>query len=448
MNADRLTPLDATFLELEQADPSAHMHIGAAMVFEGPAPPVEDVAAHLEQRLGVLPRYRRRLSEIRTHGLRWPEWAETPGFDVRHHIARAALPSPGDREQLHAWLGEYWSHRLDRTRPLWDAVVLEGLAEGRWALVTKTHHCMVDGVGSVDVGYLLLDPEPDAPGWKAPEPVETDPGDHHRRRALAHLLDPRRAREYFERSKAVAEVLVRDELAAAPQTSINRRIGEHRRIGVVELGLAEVRALKNALGGTVNDVVLAVVAGGLRRLLLERGEAPPPNGLRAMVPVNVRADAEHFQLGNRISSLFVHLPVAEADPLSRYEQTLEEAEGLKAGHQATGSSTLVELAGLAPPAFHAVLARSLFATRLFNLTVTNVPGPTERYYAFGQPMTAVMGLVPIAAEHALGIAIVSYAGTMTFTVNADRDSVPDLEVFTAGMETTFGELRRLAAAAV
>ena len=447
MATNRLTPLDATFLELEQCDPSAHMHIGAAMVFEGDPPSLEEVARHLEQRLGVLPLYRRRLSELATHGLEWPEWVETPGFDVRHHLRRAALPAPGREAELHEWLADYWSHRLDRSRPLWDAALLEGLAGGRWALVTKTHHCMVDGVGSVDVGHLLLDPEPDGSSWTAPDEEPLPTADHHRMRSLARVLDPRRTREYFERSKAMAELLVRDELSAAPRTSLNRRIGERRRIGVARFELDAIRALKRELGGTVNDVALAIVTGGLRRLLLERGEAPPAQGLRAMVPVNRRGGDDHFQLGNKITSLFVHLPVAEPDPAERYARTMGEAEGLKAGNQAIGGSTLVEIAGLAPPVFHAVLARSLFATRLFNVTVTNVPGPRQCLYAFRQPMVDVVGLVPIAAEHALGVCIVSYDGRMTFTVNADYDSVPDLDVLTAGMETTFAELNERAALA-
>ena len=431
-----LNALDAAFLELEEADPTAHMHIGTAMIFTGEPPDLDTVARHLDERLGALPLYRCRLSQRRTHGLSWPEWVEAPAFDIHHHLARAALPAPGAERELLAWLGDYWSHRLDRTRPLWEAVLLEGLADDRWAIVTKTHHCMIDGVASADAAQLLLDAEPEAPAWHAPptEAVAQD-GDRHRVRdaaaALVHLV---------AHSRSLAELVVRDELVGAPHTSLNRAIGERRRIGVFRAELEELRRVKGELGGTINDVVLTVVAGGLRRLLLERGEAPPPAGLRAMVPVSTRPQDHALAAGNRVTSLFVNLPVAEPDPLERHALTLAAAESLKQGGQAGAGSALVEAGGLLPPVLHATLARSLFATRLFNFTVTNVPGPRDRLYALGRPMTEVLGLVPLAAEHAIGIAVVSYAGAVTFTVNADYESVPDLDVLVRGLQLSLGEL--------
>jgi WS/DGAT/MGAT family acyltransferase len=459
---EHLSPLDATFLELEQADATAHMHIGAALVFdslpESGVPSLDRVAAHLDQRLDGLPRYRERLSETHTGGLTWPSWEPDAEFDIRHHVHRAALPAPGGDDELLEWLGDYWSHRLDRMRPLWDAVVVEGLSEGRWALCTKTHHCLVDGVGSLDAGYVLLDssPEPHDPGsWLPPAvpPADRDGGISRRVLATARAgaglaLHPDRVREVVRRLRALAELLVRDELIAAPASSLNRPIGSERRFEVVRVPLARLKEIKSALGGTVNDVALAAVSGGLRRLLIERGEEPPRQGLRAMVPVNIRQAGEKLALGNRITSLFVHLPVAVGDPFARYRATLEEAESLKHGTQALGGETLLEITASAPPMVHAVLARSLFASRLFNVTVTNVPGPQLPLYAFGARLREVFPLVPIAAEHALGIAIVSYDGNVVFGINADRDTLPDVEVLAEGIEDSLDTMLALAGTAV
>jgi WS/DGAT/MGAT family acyltransferase len=243
----------------------------------------------------------------------------------------------------------------------------------------------------------------------------------------------------------MVEVLVKDELIAAPPSSLNEPIGAHRDLAVLTVPLADLKEIKQSLGGSVNDVVLAATAGGLRALLRSRGEELPRQGLRAMVPVNIRTATEHLALGNRITSLFVHLPVAEADPLDRYRRQVEEAEGLKTGSQATGSLAIVSLAGHAPPILHSFLARSLFATRLFNVTVTNVPGPQFPMYAFGARLEAVWPLVPLAANHGVGLAVFSYDGDLFFCLNADRDSVPDLDVLATGIRRSIEELKRLAA---
>ena len=244
--------------------------------------------------------------------------------------------------------------------------------------------------------------------------------------------------------RALAEVIIRDEIQAAPASSLNVPIGAARSLAVIEVELDEVKAIKSTLGGTVNDVVLAASTGGLRRLFAGRGEKPASE-LRAMVPVNIRDGAEHLELGNKISSLFVHLPVGESDPLRRYERQLEEAERLKAGTQARGSREMIDLAAHAPPVLHTGLARALFATRLFNLTITNVPGPQVPLFAFGSRMVAVWPLVPRAAEHALGVAVLSYDGKVFFCVNAATDSVPDLPLFAEGIADSLAELSKLCA---
>ncbi|HZO59930.1 MAG TPA: wax ester/triacylglycerol synthase family O-acyltransferase [Solirubrobacterales bacterium] len=469
---DHLTPLDATFLELEQNDESAHMHIGGALVFDprpgGSIPTVGEVCRHLDSRLGQLPRYRRRLSETRTGGLRWPTWEDDERFHLASHVRHATLPGPGSDEELCEWLGDYWSHRLDRHRPLWEVVLLDGLADGRWALVTKTHHAMVDGVGSVDVGYLMLDDAPDAPARPRSGPPPAEPEDEHRssRSQLAGLLrwmpehalraarsgagvalHPRKALEMAERSRAMVEEILRDEVRRAPASSLNCDMGATRTFAVVRVPLADMKHVKAALGGTVNDVALAAVTGGLRRMLQARGEALPPNGLRAMVPMNVRDASEKLALGNKVSSLFVHLPVAGATAADRYRAVKAEAEHQKSGTQAMGTSAIISLAGLAPPALHAGIARTLYATRLFNVTVTNVPGPQMTLYALGARLREILPLVPLAAEHAVGVAIFSYDGGVVFGINAATDAVPDLDVLRDGLAAEIQALRDLAAAA-
>ena len=463
--SEHVSPLDATFLELEEADDSAHMHIGAVLVFEPPEgqgpPGLEALRTHLSERFGPMPRYRQRLTQPRTGGLTWPSWEEDPNFDISLHVHRAALPSPGGEGELMEWVADYWSHRLDRRRPLWDAVLLEGLDRGRWALVTKTHHCMVDGVGSVDVGHMLLDTSPDASG---PRPDLTPPAtheseeDHSLLGRVAHAgvgaakagagvaLHPDRLRAMIGKSRALVEVVVRDELRAAPRTSINVPIGTDRDFAVVRVELEELKHIKHELGGTVNDVALAAVTGGVRRLMLSRGEEPE-HGLRAMVPVNIRAAGEHLALGNRITSLFVELPVDADAPLTRYARALDHAERLKAGTAAVGGETLLDVTGHAPPVVHSLLARSLFASRLFNITITNVPGVQATLYALGSRMVEVLGLVPLAAEHAVGVAVLSYDGHVTFNLIADRGTVPDLAVLRDGIEDSLDELRVLAGVA-
>ncbi|MGA2321646.1 MAG: wax ester/triacylglycerol synthase family O-acyltransferase [Solirubrobacteraceae bacterium] len=482
--SERLTALDATFLELEEADGSAHMHTGVIMVFDsrldGGSPSREEVCRYLASRLGQLPRYGQRLSEPHTGGMSWPEWEDDPAFAIGRHVARAALPVPGGDEELAEWASGFFSQRLDRRRPLWEMVLVEGLANGRWAIATKTHHCMVDGVGSVDVGHLLLDTTPDAAlvapaslssasggsGAGAPSYLgagrATSPAYPATAGSLARLVHvwtglvpvdtiSRAAqmgahgvlhpREALRSARSALTVIVREELHAAPPTSLNRPIGTLRRFEVVRVPLADLKEIKNSLGGTINDVVLTVTASGLRVLLQSRGEALPAGGLRAMVPINVRAAGEHLALGNRVSSLYVELPVAQSDPVRRYHETVARSESLKSeGQQAAGTTAVIELAGLAPPVLHATMAQAIYATRLFNVTITNVPGPQQTLYALGAPMREVYPLVPLAAEHAVGVAAASYDGTVFFGVVADRDTVPDLEVLLSGVGASVQEL--------
>ncbi len=459
---DHLTPLDSAFLELEEGDPASHMHVGWAMVFDplpgGGAPGVDQVRAQLDTRLSVLPRFRRRLSEQQTGGLSWPSWVEDESFDVATHVRHAALPAPGGDEELLDWLGDFYSHRLDRAHPLWEMTLLDGLAEGRWAIAAKVHHCLIDGMSGASVTTLILDAEPE------PEPgsmgllgaFEAPPDNEHggrwplsavtdaARAGVDLALHPRKLGAMLSRSRGLAELLVRDELRGAPQASINVEIGAGRRMAKVAAPLEDFKEIKQSLGGTINDVVLAASAGGLRRLLESRGEEPHPRGMRAMVPVSVRQDSEKVALGNRVSSLFVDLPVGEPDPVGRYRRTLEAAEQLKHSSQAAGSETLIELAGYAPPVVHAAVAQLSFTPRLFNITITNVPGPQVTLYALGAQLRRIIPLVPIFAFHAVGIAVASYDGEIVFGLSGDRGSVPDLDVLAEGIEDSIAELLEVA----
>lgn len=461
---EHLTPLDTAFLELEEGDESAHMHIGWALVFDplpatGGPPELGRVRELLGERLQLLPRFRARLSSPRTGRLAWPRWVADPDFEIADHVRRATLPGPGGDAELLEWLGDFYSHRLDRARPLWEMTLLEGLAGGRWALASKVHHSLVDGMSGASVCTVILDAEPQPGPFPPPPAGAAADGEGSAvvgrsplgslaagaRAGLGAVRHPRRLGPLLARSRGVAEVLA-DELVSAPRTSLNRRIGARRRLQTVSVQLDEVKAVKRVLGGTVNDVVLAAVAGGLRRLFAHRGEVLDSHPLRAMVPVSTRRAGEELALGNRVSSLFVELPLAEPDPLLRYRKTVAAAADLKECGQAEGAETLVELAGAVPPLLHGAVARLSFTPRLFNLTVTNVPGPQQTFYALGAPLRRVVPLVPIFAGHAVAVAAVSYDGEVSFGLNADRAAMPDLDVLRDGIAASLSELRRVAAA--
>jgi diacylglycerol O-acyltransferase / wax synthase len=449
MACDRLTPLDATFLELEEADEAAHMHIGVVMVFEGGPglpPTLAALRRHLDERIDALPRYRCGLSETHTGGLRWPAWDPDPTFDIAEHVGHAQLPAPGGQKELLEWAAGYWSERLDRRRPLWDAQLVTGLEDGRWALGTKTHHALVDGVGALDVAHILLDTSRKPTGRL---PMQAEPSTSAGRGelltgairgSLYAARHPGRLRDAFLQSKAMAELIVRDEVLPAPRCSLNAPISPVRSYRGLRAELSRLKQIKRELGGTVNDVVLAAVTGGLRSLLIERGDEVGAPGLRAMVPVNTRTAVQHFGLGNRISSLFVHLPVMEPNPLRRYQLIAGETAQLKSGDMAGGAAELVAISGLAPPILHSVLARSLFATRLFNITVTNVPGPQIPLFAFGARLEEAWPLVPLAADHPLGIAVMSYDGQVFFGVCADDSFGEELDLVSTGIASALMEL--------
>jgi WS/DGAT/MGAT family acyltransferase len=431
------------------------------MVFDampgGGTPELDRVRGHVDERLRLLPRYRKVLSSPRVGGVSWATWEPAPHFDIAMQVRHATLPDPGGDAELREWFGDFLSHRLDRRRPLWETVLVDGLAGGRWALATKTHHCLVDGMGSIDVGRVLLDAEPSPPRhaarghWSIAEP-QADHGGLARlypellvRGAKAGadaLLHPR---DTLARAAAIADLVVHEELSAAPECSLNGPLSASRGYHAVRFSLDEIKAIERALGGTVNDVVLAISAGGLRRLLLARGETPPEAGLRAQIPVNVRTAEHEHALGNVLTSLFVELPVAEANPRLRYRRVVDRAEALKTSSQPLGGKALIDVAGLAPPLLGEWLGRAMFGgQRVFNLTITNVRASETPLFAFGAPLREVLPYVPLFSEHSVGIAVASYAGGLVFGLGGDRTRTPDLDALAEGIEASFAELHRAA----
>lgn len=439
------------------------MHIGWAMTFDPPpdggTPSLQVLRDQTAERLELLPRFLQRLSSPRVGGLSLPTWEPDPHFEIAAHMRHATLPAPGGEAELLDWLGDFYSHRLDRARPLWETTLVDGLEGGRWALATKAHHCLVDGISGASAAAALLDAEPEPPagsqGLAGMVAAAGGGGDEHEPGVLSRLygavgggadvaLHPRKLGAALSRSRSMAEMVVREELIGARQTSLNGPIGGTRRLAAVHAPLEDLKAIKRGLGGTVNDAVLAATAGGLRRLFEDRGESAEVETVRAMVPVSIRQAGEQLSLGNRVSSLFVDLSVSEPDPLRRYRDTVAAAEKLKRSDQATGTETLIEVAGVAPPLIHSVVARLAFTPRLFNLTITNVPGPPTTLYSLGAPMRRVVPLVPIFSGHAVGVAAVSYDGEVSFGLNADRATVPDLEVLRSGVEDSIDELLSIA----
>jgi len=460
--AERLSALDTMFLDLEEADDGATMHFGAILVFDRPrgstVPDIDRVRRHVELRLHELPHYRMQLSRQRASRVSWTTWESPQRFDVAAHVAHVTLPGPGGDAELQEWFGDFLSHRVDRRRPLWEMALVDGLAGGRWALATKIHHCLVDGMGSVDLGQILLDPEPTSP--RHPRPTgHWDIAPHSAEHTTLKRLYPeslirgakagagalRHPADTLASGAAIGDLVVHEELIAAPECSLNRPLSATRGYRAVSFALDDIKAIERALGGTVNDVVLGISAGALRHLLLERGETPPEAGLRAQIPVDIRTADHARAVGNVLTSLFVELPVAEADPLARYRRVAERAESLKKSPQPIGGKALIDLAGLAPPLLGQLLGRAMFGgDRVFNLTITNVRASATPLYAFGGRLREILPYVPLFSQHSVGIAVVSYAGRLVFGLGADRTTTPDLGVLAEGVEASFEELRQVA----
>ena len=438
------------------------MHVASVMVFEGDPPPYEDLLEAIEARLHLVPRYRQRLAEV-PFGQGRPVWVDDPHYNLRYHVRVTALPPPGSEEQLRVLAGRVFSQRLDRDKPLWELWLAEGLEGDRFAILAKTHHALVDGVSGVDIATVLFDasPEPLAPVEPAqrwlPRPMPSRSqllGRALVERTIAPVEVGRSLRALFRGPRQVA-LGARDTLVGlgalawtglrpAPPSAYNCEIGPHRRFSWVRTSLDEVKAIKNALGGTVNDVVLATVAGGLGRHLRRRRVDVDGLELRAMVPISVRAETERGALGNRVAAMWAPLPVWCEDPLARLEIVSESMRGLKSGGQAVGAQVLTELSGFAPPTIMAQATRLQSRQRFFNLVVTNVPGPQFPLYLMGKELLEIFPMVPLIKRQALGIAIMSYNGRLNFGLVGDYDEMQDLDDLCGDLADSLGELAEAA----
>ena len=452
-NADRLTGLDASFLHMERD--SAHMHVGSCLVFEGTPPTHEELIEHVERRLHLVPRYRQRLAFVPLQQGR-PVWVDDPHFNPEYHIRHSALPRPGTETELKRLAGRLFSQELDRSKPLWEIWLVQGFTDERWAMICKTHHALVDGISGVDITTVLFDTTPEPPLMAEPDPWVPRPLPSAAQLLADALLERATvpgelARGVRALTRAPRQVLgkARDNLGAvgalalagtAPETPLNVKIGPHRRFTWVDGDLAHFKAIKTAMSGTVNDVVLTSVALALGRFLRNRGHDTEGLELKAMVPVSVRADAERGALGNKVATMWAPLPVGIEDPVECFGVVHDAMADLKSSGQAVGAQVLTELTGFAPPTIMSQAARLQTRQRFFNLVVTNVPGPQFPLYALGRRLRAMYPQVPLAQKQGVGIAIMSYDGALNFGLLGDYDAMPDLEQLAGDLAGAIDEL--------
>jgi diacylglycerol O-acyltransferase len=458
---ERMSTLDAGFFFVEHEN--VPMHIGSLAVFEGPAPAYQELADLFAAKLPQVPRYRQ---VVRTMPLQLftPAWADDEHFEISYHVRHAAVPAPGGPEQLRNLAARIFAQRLDRARPLWEEWLLEGLADGRWAIISKVHHAMVDGIGGTDLMTLVFDQTPDAV-HPAPLPWEPQPPP-----SLAGIVADgvRDAVTWPIRLVATAPDVVRflraprrllgfgrglagsaRRLSAPSAGFLNGPIGPHRRWAWASVSLAGVKQVRRGLGGTVNDVLLAAISGAFRDLLKERGELPDGLVVRTLVPVSVRGRDERGMVTNRVSAVLANLPAGEPDPLRRLALVREQMDSIKHSYQAVSAEILTGMLGFAAPMWLALGSRAAFHAPqpLVQTVTTNVPGPRVPLYILGRRMEAAYPYVPIGSNLRISVAIFSYLDTISFGVTADYSSVPDIHLLIDGIGRSLAELGVLSAAA-
>ncbi|SFT97646.1 acyltransferase, WS/DGAT/MGAT [Actinopolyspora lacussalsi subsp. righensis] len=466
--SDRLSALDASFLYLE--DHTTPMHVGGVAVFRRPSSgfDYDSMVSFIERKLALVPRYRQKVVQIPGRLAR-PVWVDDQNFDISYHVRRSALPKPGNDEQLHDLTQRLMSRKLDTTRPLWEVYLVEGLSEDRTAVITKTHQAMIDGIGAIDIGQLILQSTPadSSAGHAGPWLPRPEPGAVQLAvNAVTEAV--RRPGEVVENirattvdatatlrklSGAVAGLYSALRTAAVPPpgTPLNGTTSSQRRFAVARARLDDLRNVRRQHGGTINDVVLAVLTGAFRNWLLSRGEAVTTRStVRAMVPVSVRADGPaavaRAEVGDlpfdEVSSYLVDLPVGEPSPSIRLHQVSHAMRAHAESGQSVGADALVRLSGFAPPTLHALGARvaSGLSNRLFNVLVTNVPGPQVPLYAAGAPMSEIFPVVPLVKNQSLAVGITSYNGGLFIGLNADRAAMPDVDVLAAMIEESVEEM--------
>ena len=462
MGDDRLSGLDASFLHLEQD--GAHMHVASTSIFEGPKPDYDEFREHVGSRLHLVPRFRQKLRFVPL-GLGRPMWEDDPHLNLEYHVRQTALPPPGSEEQLRVLAARVFSQALDRTKPLWEMWLVDGLEGDRFAIIGKSHHALVDGISGVDITTVLFDTEREpvgAPGSPQDWIPRPEPSDAQvvAEAVLDRLTNPREIASSVSRVvRAPREIAgrVREGLAAvgefagaglgAPPSPFNVDIGGHRRFAWVRADLGQLKQIKNRLGGTVNDVMLAAVAGALGRYLRAQGQSTAGLELRAMVPISVRTEGERGALGNRVSAMMARLPVGVEDPVERLRIVNDTMGDLKSSRQAVGATLLTELTAFAPPTIMAQAGRLQSRQRFFNLVVTNVPGPQFPLYLLGRELSAIFPMVPLAKRQAVCVGIMSYNGQINFGLIGDYDAMPNLDRLGGDLKNAIAELAAAAEAA-
>ncbi len=459
--ADRLTALDLEFLEME--DDGSRLHVGALCCFDGPAPSIDDVRLQIDSRLSSIPRYRQVVRWV-PFELGRPVWVDDVDFDLGAHIHRIDGPRLGDDAELAALMGRLMSQPLDRARPLWQAWLLTGLSDGRWALVFKVHHCMTDGIAGMGVLAAILDADPMA---SSAEPPTWTPASPPSRRSLmadalleriadtrSHVLGVRTSLanpgQALRSAGAVAIGLGRlaGALGHRSRMPIGRRVGPNRVWAWATVDLNDIRAVRHEIGGTVNDVVMAAVAGGYRTLLLERGEDPAKCSVRAAIPVSTRRG--DTDLANQVSVMLMDLPVQVADPVERLERAERDLARLKHSHEVEATNAAFSIASLSPAWVLEAATRLFLAAEhavpqsVIDTVVTNVPGPQFPLYCLGRRMQWLAPYVPISYGVPIVTAVVSYNGRLTFGITGDRNTTPDIEVIAARTAAGISDLRRIA----
>lgn len=462
VNYERLTALDSAFLAFET--PTTYMHVALVTVFEPGSLVAEDgfdidrVRRYFDSRLHLVPRYRQKLRMVPVTGDH--VWIDDAQFDLEYHVRHASLPRPGGMKQLQRRCAEILERPLDRERPLWESWFIEGLAGGRFAMITKVHHCMVDGVAGVDILAALLGLEAAAEvGTMQPWTPRPVPGDRElfgdevtrRVRASGRLLrrlgslasDPTVAGSDVPKRVGALFQLLRAGTSIPPSAPFNRPVGPHRRLAWTETAIDEIREIKAALGGSLNDVVLATTTGAVRRFLQFRGESCA-DPFRVVVPVSVRASDERGQTGNRVSAWIVDLPIDEASARRRHARVVAATRALKEDESALGGQLLTDAAELTTGRILRLGARFINQSHLYNMIVTNVPGPHVPLYLLDARMCESYPHVPLFADQGLGIALFSYDTRLYWGVAADWDLVPDVDQLGAFVDESFVELRAAA----
>lgn len=458
MSSDRLTGLDTSFLHLERD--GAHMHVAGTMIFDGPAPDFEEFKAHLGSRLHLVPRFRQKLRFVPL-GQGRPVWVDDPHLNLDYHVRHTALPAPGDEEQLRTFAARVFSQGLDRSKPLWEMWVVDGLSGDRFAIVSKSHHCLVDGVSGVDITTVLFDaeadpaPADDPPEWiPRPEPSSLQILSSAMTERVTVPAEVIRGAKALIRRPLQALGAVRGAIGAtgsiagkglsAPDSPLNVDIGPHRRFAWVRADLGDLRRIKDVYGGTVNDVVLTVVSGALGRHLRMLGHDTDELELKAMVPVSIRSDEQRGDLGNQVTAMMAPLPVWCEDPIERLGLVRRAMGNLKQSKQAVGANLIAEMTDFAPPTIVSQAARLQSRQRFFNLVVTNVPGPQFPLFVLGRRLRDIFPMVPLAKRQAVCVGIMSYDGGINFGLIGDYEAIPSLGALAADLND---ELENLAALA-